>query len=272
MKFAQMRECVRIGVRGNGLRLIRRRVQDESGAVLILALVFVFVVSFIVLGITEWEGNDLKNSANFATERSALYGAGGATQTAMSTVGATPPTLTTSSLTNGQSYSSLSVTALPVGGAIPAGTALVIGTIPTTATQTLTVSSNAQPGDTVIHVSPFTASPGQPAGTLVNVGLCPGGGPMTIGSSVSVTVWCSTLLFPQLTPPNPSITREVTFSACPSTVSQSSCMGANGAYVRSVIDFSDYNTSNQFQCSALAPTSSSCGTGVTIRSWAVNGR
>ena len=273
MRSAQPRRRIPGGARTRGVRVIGRTAHDESGAVLILALVFVFVVSLIVLGITEWAGNDLRNTANFAAERSASYATGGATQTAISTVGATPPTETTSALVSSQSYSSLSVTALPVG--IPAGTTVVIGTIPTTVTQSLTVSSAAQPGATVINVSPFMASAAQPAGTLVNVGVCPGGGPMTIGNSVPVTAWCSTVLFPQLTPPNPSITREVTFSACPSAVSQSTCMSVvnpNGAYVRAVVDYGDYNTSNQLQCTALPPVSStSCGTGVILRSWVVNG-
>ncbi len=268
LRSPRVRRCIEWSARLRGMRVISRPARDESGAVLILALIFVFVTSLIVLGITEWSGNDLKNTANFSNQRSALYAANGATQTAMAIVGATPATVTTAALTNGQSYSSLSVTALPT--AVPAGTTVVIGTIPTTHTQSLTVSTAAQTGATVIHVSQFTASASEPAGTLVDPGICPGGGPTTIGSSVSMTVWCNTVLFPQLTPPDPSITREVTFSACPSTVTQSACMSPNGAYVRSVVDFGDYNTSNQLQCTALPPAnSSSCATGVTVRSWVV---
>jgi hypothetical protein len=240
------------------------RRHDEHGAVLLLALLFVFVVSLVVAAVTSWEGNDLKNAATFASERGALYGAGGATQTAIAIVAATPPTETTSQLTSGTSYSSLNVTALPE--AIPSGTTIVIGTIPTTTTQSLTVSSAASAGATVINVSPFIASATQPGGTLVNLGLCPG------GSGGTITVWCSTVLFPQLTPPDPSITREVTFSACPSTESQSNCM--MNPYLNAVVDYDDYNTSNQLQCTALPPsaTSASCGTGITLRIWAVSGR
>jgi hypothetical protein len=167
----------------------------------------------------------------------------------------------------------LNVTSLPV--AIPSGTTITVGTVPTTPTQSLTVSSAAQIGDAVIHVAGFTASANQPAGTLVNLGICPGGDSLTSGTSGSITVWCSFVLFPQLTPPDPSITREVTFSACPSPTAQQSvaavqaaCM--SGPYVGAVVDYGDYNTSNQLQCSPS--NSSSCGTGVTIRSWAVNGR
>ena len=39
--------------------------RDESGAVLILALVFLVVISVIVGALTEWITNDLANSANF---------------------------------------------------------------------------------------------------------------------------------------------------------------------------------------------------------------
>jgi hypothetical protein len=210
---------------------------------------------------TEWVGNDLKNTATFATERSALYDAGGSTQTAVSIVGLTPPTETTTPVILGLPITTLNVTALPVK--IPSGTTITIGTIPTTPTQALIVSSDAQIGDTVIHVSSALSSANQPAGTLVNTGVCPG------NASSSMTVWCSTVLFPQLTPPDPTITREVTFSACPSSVTQAACI--SGPYVAAIIDYADRNTSGQLQCTPPS-NNSSCGTSVTVRSWAVNGR
>jgi hypothetical protein len=61
------------------------RVADrgDSGAVLVLALVFVVAVSLVVAGIVTWSGNDIKNAVNFKTARTELYAADGATQVAI---------------------------------------------------------------------------------------------------------------------------------------------------------------------------------------------
>lgn len=70
-------------VSSRGLRARRRpRVLDESGAVLVLALVFMVVAALLVTGLTAWSGNDIKNIGNFKTTRSAVYAAGGAIQIA----------------------------------------------------------------------------------------------------------------------------------------------------------------------------------------------
>lgn len=59
------------------------RTRDESGAVLILALVFLVAVSLIVLALLGWVGNDLTNTVNFQNSRSAEYAANSATQVAI---------------------------------------------------------------------------------------------------------------------------------------------------------------------------------------------
>jgi hypothetical protein len=61
-------------------RLGRR---DESGAVLVLALVFMVVTALVVTGLAAWSGNDIKNIGNIKSGRSALYAADGAVQTAI---------------------------------------------------------------------------------------------------------------------------------------------------------------------------------------------
>jgi hypothetical protein len=234
-----------------------------------LALIFAFVVSLMVWGIAEWSGNNLRNTASFEVDRSTLYGAGGATQTAIATVGTTPPTTLTNALTASQSYSTLSVTALPTP--LVVGDMMTIGTPATNTTpstlQSITVSSPANSGDTTVNVTLFASTYSQPAGATVNLGVCPGGGPITIGGA-NVTVYCNVVRFPQLQPPDPSITREVTFSACLTSVSQATCMQPNSSYVRAVIDYSDINTSGNLQCTSPS-NNASCGTGLTYRSWVV---
>ena len=70
------------------------RPPDESGAVLVLALVFMIATALVVTGLTAWSGNDIKNIGNLKVARSALYASGGATQTAISNVRYTYPAST----------------------------------------------------------------------------------------------------------------------------------------------------------------------------------
>jgi hypothetical protein len=62
------------------------RVRDESGAVLILALVFLVAVSMLVLAIASWVGNDLAASVSFTNSRSADFAATSATQLAIQSI------------------------------------------------------------------------------------------------------------------------------------------------------------------------------------------
>jgi hypothetical protein len=59
---------------------------DESGAILILALVYIIVVSVIVLAMSSWATNDLKNTTAFANVNSANYSATSATDVAIQSI------------------------------------------------------------------------------------------------------------------------------------------------------------------------------------------
>jgi hypothetical protein len=63
-----------------------RHPQDESGAVLILALVFMVIVAGVVSALLEWSGNNLRNVAQFKSGRSMQYALNGATEIAMQSV------------------------------------------------------------------------------------------------------------------------------------------------------------------------------------------
>ena len=56
---------------------------DESGAVLILAMVFMLAVGMAILSLLGLSGNDLVNTSHFNTVRSDSYAAGGATEVAI---------------------------------------------------------------------------------------------------------------------------------------------------------------------------------------------
>jgi hypothetical protein len=58
----------------------------ESGAVLVLALVFMIIVAGVVTALLDWSQNNLNNVAHFKSARSLQYALSGATQVAMQTV------------------------------------------------------------------------------------------------------------------------------------------------------------------------------------------
>jgi len=60
--------------------------RDEGGAVLILALVFVIIVTFSVFGLITFGGVGIKNTTGLSGQRSLEYAADGATTTAIQAV------------------------------------------------------------------------------------------------------------------------------------------------------------------------------------------
>jgi hypothetical protein len=61
----------------------RRRVRDDAGAVLILAMVFMIGAGMAIMSLLGLSGNDLLNTSNLNTVRSVDYAAGGATEVAI---------------------------------------------------------------------------------------------------------------------------------------------------------------------------------------------
>jgi len=60
-----------------------RRPDDEVGATLILAFIFLVVIGLIVTALVTWAGNDLVNTKNFTSAKSVQYSTGGAVQLEM---------------------------------------------------------------------------------------------------------------------------------------------------------------------------------------------
>jgi hypothetical protein len=63
---------------------------DESGAVLILALVFLVAVSMLVLALSGWVGNDLMDTTSFVNARSLDFATSSATELAIQEIRYTP--------------------------------------------------------------------------------------------------------------------------------------------------------------------------------------
>jgi hypothetical protein len=64
--------------------------RDESGAILILALIFLVVVGGVVGSLASWATNDLKNTTQFTSARTEQYAVSSAAQTAVQNIRYTP--------------------------------------------------------------------------------------------------------------------------------------------------------------------------------------
>jgi hypothetical protein len=69
--------------------------RDESGAVLLLALIFMVAVALIITTLLSFAGNDLKSVSTFKSQRTTEYALGGATQVAIQSVRYLPATQST---------------------------------------------------------------------------------------------------------------------------------------------------------------------------------
>jgi hypothetical protein len=80
------------------------------------------------------------------------------------------------------------------------------------------------------------------------------------GDNQSVNVWCSTVW----TPGSQTTTRQVTISACPTTLA--SCSATN-PYLQAVVSFVDYGPGS---IAMPTPCTTTCGSSMTVNSWTFN--
>ena len=64
--------------------------RDEAGAVLVLALLFVLVVSIVIGSIASWATNDLGNTTKFTNARTVQYSVSSTVNTAIGNIRYTP--------------------------------------------------------------------------------------------------------------------------------------------------------------------------------------
>lgn len=186
------------GCRSRGAPTVARAM-DERGATLILALVFVVVVSAIATALTSWVTSDLKNTSKFTNAQSTQSAASSATEAALQSVR--------------YSFAALTLNASP----------------PTPCWKT-----GLPPGQITINEQ---------------------------NNSVTLSVWCSTFYDPLSTH-----TRTVTISTCLSTVSAPVC--ASSPLLQAVVVFNDYPSTGASQCSPGSTDQATCGTGMSLISWA----
>lgn len=85
-KEASFRESERQGITTRS----GAHVRDEAGASLILALIFLLVIGLIVGALASWTSNDLTNSLNFQSDRTAQYALSSTMQVAIQNIRYTP--------------------------------------------------------------------------------------------------------------------------------------------------------------------------------------
>jgi hypothetical protein len=85
MNCPRTRKFSSMGQRGER-RPTHRAPRGESGAVLLLALVFMVAVGLIITTLLSFAGNDLKNVSTFKAQRTTEYALGGATQAAIQSI------------------------------------------------------------------------------------------------------------------------------------------------------------------------------------------
>lgn len=133
-------------------RLTTRRSssENESGAALLLALIFVIVMSVTLLAIVNFAGDALINTANLKGQRSLEYAADAATDAAIQAVR--------------YSYYAFDGTTNPSGDCVPDGTVLILpdtATMPAVNGETMTVNCSG-----VINHDPVTHQPAQNTRTV----------------------------------------------------------------------------------------------------------
>ena len=181
-------------------RSTARQVRGDDGSSLVLAIVFLTVVSLVMMALVQWVGNDLNNTAKFTAAQSFQSTADSAAEIALQNV----------------RYN------------------FMIATL------------NASP--------PAPCWTTSPSPSLLSL------------NSQSVDAWCSTSWATGSTE-----SRVDTISVCLSTVSAASC--AQSPLLQVIVTFGDFEkTTGISSCSpqstAKSSTTTTCGTAMTINSWA----
>ena len=234
--------------------------RDETGAVLVLALVFLTVAGLIIGSLVTWSSNDILNTGNLQGSRSLSYSADGATDVAIQSARYTSPDSLTSPLTAGQTGITQLTDANGLNAPIASGDQVTIGSGATA--QTVTATAAAAINATTVSVA-FNSTYAQPVNTVIYDDACNGTSPsVTIGGN-AMSVWCSLVW----TPVSAS-TRVETFSTCPATESGSACTA--NPYVQAVVTFDDYPSPiGPAYPAGVTGCTAYCGAGITVNSWVV---
>ena len=247
---------------------IRAARRDESGAALILALVFVIVGALSLGALLTFAGSALLNTANLASARALDYAADGATDIAIQAVRYTPDAYqqpTGLPLTPPQNC--LGPSSVKIDGYLMAvDCSGSIGSLPTYGEATFasgspTISSPATTdlfsgkATFVGYEVQATAVPVTPPTTIVSE--TNSAHTATMSASAAGTALEPITLFPPRE-------RVVSFYACVAT--RGTCTSAD-SLLHAVVDFNDVSSSGSYACSSTSTTT--CGTSLVVKQWVV---
>ena len=209
-------------------RVSEHRENDERGAILLLALIYIVAVSVFVGALAYWATNDLNNTSEFFSASQIQYAASSATDVAVQAIRYFPQP--------------------------PNPTANVYASVPTGTPLPVTGSGYSSPG-TCWSVTGSTVEP---------AGAAAGTSSITIGGD-TLTTWCSTIEILSQSTGN-SGTRVVTVNTCLASQTASQCVAA--PLLTAIVSFDDYPVGGGLaltsQCNVEGVT---CGEGSTIISW-----
>ena len=127
--MTHMRKAIEgVAPQGVSIRSISRRLadirqrrraivaHDETGAALILALLFLVAIGVVVGSLASWATNDLQNSSQFASARTLQYAVNGATESAVQTIRYSPLTSTNGASTPTACWGTGSTSELTING------------------------------------------------------------------------------------------------------------------------------------------------------------
>jgi hypothetical protein len=250
---------------------IRAARRDESGAALILALVFVIVGALSLGGLLTFAGSALLDTANLKSARALDYAADGATDIAIQAVRYTPDAYqkpTGRPLTPPQNC--LGPSSVQIDGYLVAvDCSGSIGSLPTYGEATFasgspTISSPATTdlfsgnATFVGYEVQATAVPVTPPTTIVSETNSAHTATMSAPATLKAKTALETIT---LFPPRE---RVVSFYACVAT--RGTCTSAN-SLLHAVVDFNDVSSSGSYACSSTSTTT--CGTSLVVKQWVV---
>ena len=278
------------------LRVARRRLRecDDSGAALILALIFIIVAGLSFAALATFAGTSLLNTANLISTRGAQYASESALDIAIQHVRYSGTSYETPTLLNGtplttpesclaQKYVSIAETGHPTRSTAHMYSVAVTCTGSASNPYPVfgpTGGGTISSGSEIVHTSTLfgTGAPSRVGYVIsdTSTGLQtttvivaqPGNGFADVSKPATVTRSGETFTL------EPTFERLVTFYACkftPATSGTPTC-GPTHFAVRATVAFNDVSQTGTWAC-GVAPTPSSptstCGSSMSIRQWQV---
>lgn len=257
---------------------------DDSGAVLILALMFIIVGALSLTAIVTFAGTALRNTANLKAQRGLEYAGDSATDVAIQAVRysshaydqATGRMSTPPQTCLGTASIAISATGHPTAATAQKFTMAVDcqGSARSPFTHTGPAAAGSVSGKTATTATLFSGTPTRFVGYEIvdslhaipsTTFIVPGGG---IGSAM-LSQSAGTKSGDTLTVV-PTVERTVTFFACVRNAPATPICSKSNFDVRATVGFNDVSSTGSFTCPSVPGPTATCGTSISVKQWLVN--